>query len=302
MPQPLARDTSAAAEARQIALFRAQQPHERLVAAFDLTAFAVALARDGLRRAHPELSALDLARLAASLWFGPDYAARIRQPPTIEGALSIPAALLPVVRTLQQLAIPSYVGGSIASTAYSMPRSIYDIDVAAAIELRHVALFAAALETDYYIERESILDAITHAEASFTITHHATGINIDIFVTADRPFDRARYQRAQAHVLPAVTEPIRLASPEDMVLNKLLWYWQDQIVSERQWRDAQSIIRVQGGALDQAYLREWAARLGIADLLDAALRGDAGEAPQEQMVCAGCVTAHRNADRLRQPH
>lgn len=46
----------------------------------------------------------------------------------------------------------------------------------------------------------------------------------------------------------------------------------------------------------------WAARLGIVNLFDAALRGEAGEAPQEQMVCAGCVTAHRNADRLRQPH
>jgi hypothetical protein len=236
MSQPLARDTSPAAEARQIAFFQQRLPHERLAITFDLTAFAVALARDGIRRTHPQLSLLDQTRLAAALWFGPEAAARVQQPPTIEGAMSIPAALLPVTRTLQVLQIPYYVGGSIASTAYSLPRSTYAIDVAAAIEPRHIAPFVAALEGAYYIERESILDAIVRAEASFNITHHATGINIDIFVTADRPFDRSRYDRAQEHLLPGATESIKLASPEDMVLNKLLWYWQDDIASERQRR------------------------------------------------------------------
>ena len=202
--------------------------------------------------------------------------------------MSIPAALLPITRVFEQLRIAYYVGGSIASTAYSLPRSTFDIDMAAAIEPRHVAPFVAALEADYYVDRGAILDAIARAEASFNLTHHATGINIDIFVTADRPFDRSRYRRAQDHLLPGASEPIKLASPEDMVLNKLLWYWQDEIASERQWRDAQSIIRVQAGALDLAYLRAWAADLNIAALLEAALRGDppphrggGTEAPQQ---------------------
>jgi hypothetical protein len=58
------------------------------------------------------------------------------------------------------------------------------------------------------------------------------------------------------------------------VLNKLLWYWQDQIESVKQWRDTQSIIRVQGNALDLGYLRRWVAELNIGDLLERALRGD----------------------------
>lgn len=274
MPQPLARDTSASAEGRQIAFFRQRQPHERLAIVFDLTAFAFASSREAIRRAHPQLSPLEQARLAASLWFGPEYAARVSQPPTIEGITLIPAALLPITRVLEQLQVAYYVGGSIASTAYSLPRSTYDIDVAAAIEPRHVVSFVAALDGDYYIDRGSILDAIARAEALSNITHHATGINIDIFVTADRPFDRSRYRRAQDHLLPGASEPIKLASPEDMVLSKLLWFWQDEIASEKQWRDAQAIIRVQGDALDFGYLRQWAATLQIAPLLDAALRGD----------------------------
>lgn len=274
MPQPLAGDTSPSAEGRQIAFFRQRQPHERLAIVFDLTAFASASSREAIRRAHPQLSPLEHARLAASLWFGPEYAARVRQPPTVEGIMSIPAALLPITRVFGQLHIAYYVGGSIASTAYSLPRSTYDIDVAAAIEPRHIVPFVAALDGDYYIDSGSILDAIAHAEASFNITHHATGINIDIFVTADRPFDRSRYSRAQDHLLPGAAESIKLTSPEDVVLNKLLWYWQDQIERAKQWRDAQGIIRVQGDALELGYLRQWAATLQIAPLLDAALRGD----------------------------
>lgn len=277
MPRPLARDTALAAEARQIAFFQQRQPHERLAITFDLTAFSVASSRAGIRRAHPELDALEQARLFAALQFGSDYAARIRQPPTIEGSMSILAALLPVTRMFTQLHISYYVGGSIASTAYSLPRSTYDIDLAADIQPRHVAPLVADLEAEYYIDRAAILDAIAQRdqEASFNITHHATAINIDIFVTAGRSFDRSRYQRAQDHTFPGASEPIKLASPEDVILNKLMWSRQDGIESEKQWRDVNSIIRVQGQALDLRYLRKWAATLNLRELLDAALRGDA---------------------------
>jgi len=43
-------------------------------------------------------------------------------------------------------------------------------------------------------------------------------------------------------------------------------------VSQRQWRDAVGVIKVQGDALDVAYLQRWAAELGITSLLDMALR------------------------------
>lgn len=277
MPQPLARDTAPAAEAHQIAFFQQRQPHERLALMCELTAFAVASSRAAIRRAHPELDALAQARLFATLQFGPDHAARVRQPPTIEGQMSIPAALVPITRTFTQLRIAYYVGGSIASTAYSLPRSTYDVDVAAALQSHHVAPFVTALETDYYIDRGAVLDAIARREqeASFNITHHATGINIDIFVTADTAFDRSRYVRAIDHLLPGATEPIKLASPEDIILNKLRWFRQEGIEKAKQWRDVQSIIRVQDQALDRNYLRIWATTLTLGDLLEAALTGDA---------------------------
>jgi hypothetical protein len=47
-------------------------------------------------------------------------------------------------------------------------------------------------------------------------------------------------------------------------------------ISDRQWRDALGIIRVQGVRLDRAYLGSAAQVLDVADLLDRALREGSG--------------------------
>jgi hypothetical protein len=273
MRQPLARDTALAVEARQTAFFRQRVPTERLAMLFDLTAFAMSSSRDAIRRARPELSPLDQARLFAELLFGPKYAARVRSSPSIEGTMAIPAAILPVTRVFVQMGIPYYIGGSIAGSAYSLPRTTYDVDMIADMQASHVVPFVVRLDADYYVDRGAILDALVH-RSSFNMMHHATGINIDVFIPGDRPFDRIQFSRVQAHMLPGTDEPVNLASPEDVILNKLAWYVLGNYVSDQQWRDVQALLRVQGDRLDTRYLRHWAAALDLSTLLEFALRGE----------------------------
>ncbi|BDA69021.1 hypothetical protein CAL7716_031870 [Calothrix sp. PCC 7716] len=63
--------------------------------------------------------------------------------------------------------------------------------------------------------------------------------------------------------------PFWVASPEDMVLQKLMWGRGSQ--SEKQWRDVLGIIKLQAENLDYGYLVEWAESLDLADALTEAL-------------------------------
>jgi hypothetical protein len=282
MSQPLALDTTPSAERRQIEFFRTRTPEHRLGLAFELTAFAVAASRAAIRRAHPHLTELERARLLVALQFDAQRAAQICRVPSLEGSMAFPAAIVPVADAFDQLQVPYYIAGSIASTAYSLPRTTNDVDIVAALHVDQVAAFVSRLEPDYYIDRSSVLDAIAH-RGTFNMTHQATGINIDVFIPAGRPFDREQFARAQGHVLPGIGREVKLASPEDVLLNKLAWYELGNRVSDVQWRDVQSILRVQGEALDIAYMHRWAAELQVSDLLEAALRGERPATPPDSL-------------------
>jgi hypothetical protein len=67
-------------------------------------------------------------------------------------------------------------------------------------------------------------------------------------------------------------EPASIASAEDVLLHKL--YWNALTPSDRQLGDAAGIVSVQRDRLDLAYLRQWAAVLGVEVRLEELLRGD----------------------------
>jgi len=52
---------------------------------------------------------------------------------------------------------------------------------------------------------------------------------------------------------------------------KLVRFRRGGEVSERQLNDVKGIVSVQRERLDREYLRQWAAYLGVADLVEAAL-------------------------------
>ncbi len=60
---------------------------------------------------------------------------------------------------------------------------------------------------------------------------------------------------------------MKVATPEDIVLSKLLWYQDGGGVSERQWEDAKGILKVQGENLDYQYLDYWVEKLKIKELI-----------------------------------
>ena len=180
----------------------------------------------------------------------------------------IVVALDMVIGCFEKLGIAYYIGGSVASSAYGIARATMDVDLVANVEIRQVNRLVKALETDYYIDAEMIENAI-HRSSSFNLIHLETMIKIDVFIVEDRPYDSEAFARRQPDTLDEESSrKFYLSSPEDIILNKLLWYQKGGGVSEQQWKDVLGVLKVQGDKLDSEYLKHWASRLNLSDLLN----------------------------------
>jgi hypothetical protein len=189
------------------------------------------------------------------------------------------AAVRPVVTALEQLEVPYCIGGSVASGVFGEPRQTLDADIVAALLARHVPQLAGRLQGEFYVDEPMMMRAIEN-QSSFNFIHLQTMVKIDVYVAWRSDFARSQFaRRIRANLSTETPLDVYLASPEDTVLAKLDWYRKGGCVSDRQWRDVLGVLKVQGDALDRTYLRDWAARLNLIDLLRRAL-DDAGLAPE----------------------
>jgi hypothetical protein len=178
------------------------------------------------------------------------------------------AALDIVIDCFEKLGIEYCIGGSVASSVYGIARATMDVDVVADIKINHVNNLVKALEKKYYIETDMITNAI-HEKTSFNLIHLDTMLKIDIFILKNQPYDSEAFAKRMPDILDE-ENPRRfyLYSPEDVILNKLQWYQAGGRVSEQQRKDVLGILKVQGKRLDLQYLKHWASKLELSDLLN----------------------------------
>lgn len=190
------------------------------------------------------------------------------------------AAFQDLLAVLDRLEIPFFAGGSVASGTHGLPRQTNDIDLVADIEANRISEFCEALDPSFYADAETIQRAI-EVRRSFNIIHIEGAYKFDIFPVGQDNFARSQLARRR-YTTTAITGLERIefpvASAEDTILAKLVWFRKGRKISDRQWHDILGVIHVQAGRLDSAYLQEWAANLGVADLLVKAL-GDPTTAP-----------------------
>jgi hypothetical protein len=176
-------------------------------------------------------------------------------------------AMIAVVDALINLGIPYYIGGSVASSAHGVIRSTLDADIVVDMHLINVAPLADLLRGQYYLNINTMREAV-HRQSCFNMIYLPTMFKVDIFVTKDRPYSREAFQKIQSKVFDEGTgRQFYVASPDDTILAKLEWYRLGDEISDRQWSDIIGVMKVQGDALDRAYLEKWAAELGVDDLL-----------------------------------
>jgi len=179
-------------------------------------------------------------------------------------------AITPIVEALEHLGVNYHIGGSVASSIYGIIRATIDADLVANLELKHVRPLVKLLEADYYIDEDSVRDAVKR-RGSFNAIYLDTMLKVDVFIPKSRLFDQEELRRIQLQPLIEGYRPFYVASPEGTILNKLEWYRMGGEVSDRQWNDILGVLKVQGTNLDMAYLQRWAVALKVSDLLERAL-------------------------------
>lgn len=178
--------------------------------------------------------------------------------------LSVPAAL-------ERLGVGYLVGGSLASSLHGIPRATLDVDIVADLRMAHVKPLVAALENEFFIDVDMVTDAVRR-RSTFNVLHLATMFKVAVFVVGDDDLLAVELSRKQRiRVVDSPPSELNLATAEDMVLQKLIWYREGGSISDRQWGDVLGILRTQGERLDSEYLDRWATRKGLSELLARAL-------------------------------
>ncbi|MCP3920119.1 MAG: hypothetical protein GY711_31725 [bacterium] len=183
-----------------------------------------------------------------------------------------PSALDELADVLEALSVDYVVGGSLASGAWGEPRSTHDVDILVRLDQGQATELVAAMQERFYIDGESVREAISGARA-FNVIHLTLFEKIDVFVAGSGPLDTAQLDRAVLRPLAIESERHHpVTSAEVVVLRKLDWYRRGDEASERQWRDVLAVLRVQGERLDRPVMEELARACGLEDLLARAIQ------------------------------
>ncbi len=176
-------------------------------------------------------------------------------------------AIRPVLSESDRLGIVYYIGGSVASSIYGEPRSTLDIDIGAELSEPFIGKLVALWAGDFYVSEIAMRDAVQRGKC-FHLIHLKTFLKVDIFVSGADAFNASTLKRRRPQTVQIGSESLSvwIATPEDVVLHKLLWYRKGNETSERQSRDIAGILKQQQDRLDKVYLEEWADTLNVRDL------------------------------------
>ena len=178
---------------------------------------------------------------------------------------AVDVALL-VAAAIESVGGEYFVGGSLASSFQGEPRATNDVDFVLSLPLGRLEDFKAALGPDFEVDLDMLRAALRTA-GSANAFHLPTVTKIDFFGRGYEGYDSAEFDRRRAIAVKASGERLVLKAPEDTVVRKLLWYRLGGEVSDRQWRDVVSVLRISAAHLDGHYLDAWAERLGLRELL-----------------------------------
>lgn len=186
------------------------------------------------------------------------------------------AVMLPAVQVVEELNIPYYLAGSLASSVHGMQQMAQDIDLVVDLAGQAPAMLGRMLKQSYVLDEEAIEKA-KEQQSSFSLVHLDTLMKVDIIIPASDAFHTCMRQFIAVHTLDEHYPPLSVASALEMILFKLYRYhcseqsYTNGLHDDAQWNDIVGMLKVQGPDLDLTLLQRWAKTLGITPLWQRAL-------------------------------
>jgi hypothetical protein len=274
--QPQAIDTSAENDRFFFQAIQKRSPGQRLQMAAVMMQNARRLSLCSLHQIFSDIEPETFAQKVALAWLQEDCPPHFRpvlnEMAWIQDSIGL-AGLLQGILSARK--IPYYITGGVAAIAYGEPRTTRDLNLVLALDRSDLPPLVTLLENaGFYVP--GVADVQNGQLNTLGITHQESISRADLILAefsaeTDQTrltFDRLKFQRIRVLDFPGVGL-LPFASPEDLILSKLLWGQQSQ--SEKQWRDVLGILKVQGTQLEWDYLRSWADSLKLTELLDRAL-------------------------------
>ncbi len=168
-----------------------------------------------------------------------------------------------VVHALNEIGVEYMMTGSVVSSLQGEPRSTHDIDLVVVIRNTDISKLVESFPLpDYYLDKDSILDAI-ESRTMFSLIDVQQGYKVDFWMLTGDPFDQSRFYRK--YVEEVLGFKLNVSTPEDTILMKLRWADLSG-GSEKQFTDALRVYEIQGSKLDLPYIEQWADQIGIRSL------------------------------------
>lgn len=162
-----------------------------------------------------------------------------------------------------RLGIEYMVTGSMAMLHYAVGRMTRDIDIVIEVSKTDANSIISEFEPDYYVPHGRVFDAISR-KFMFNLLHQETVVKIDCIVRKETEFQKTVFQNRKK--IEFGDFEVWTISKENLILSKLNWAKETKY--EMQLRDVTNMLRTE---YDENYVRTWAKKLKIEDLLEECL-------------------------------
>ena len=280
-------DTHPEAERIMIEPIRSSPMSKRFRVVQSLTQSAFWAAVHTWQGHHHEASEHEAAVHVLSSSYGPGLAKLVQAAlERCEGwhlqPIDLLAVMYPALHALEDLHVPYYLGGSIASSLHGMQQLAQDIDLVVDLNDQTLPSLCAALGQHYLLEEDETREAVREHKP-FPLIHLDSLMKVDVVFPKREALAPLMRPLIRGYTLDERYPPIQLASATEMILFKMRRYQRneqsrtDGMQDDAEWNDVLGMLKVQGPDLDLALLLEWAGKLDVREtwhraLVDAGLQ------------------------------